>query len=96
MTALLLSVLVGLGYMVWNYGYKQGTTGSSIGKAIMKFRVISEKTGQPIGFGRSVLRQIAHVLDSLVCFLGYLFPLWDAKRQTFADKIMTTVCVPIT
>jgi uncharacterized RDD family membrane protein YckC len=95
-TALLLSVLVGLGYVIWNYGYKQGTTGSSIGKTIMKFRVISEKTGQPIGFGRSVLRQLAHVLDSLVCFLGYLFPLWDAKRQTFADKIMTTVCVAIT
>lgn len=95
-TAFLLSVLVGLGYMVWNYGYKQGTTGSSIGKSLMKFKVISEKTGQPIGFGRSVLRQIAHVADSLVCFLGYLFPLWDAKRQTFADKIMTTICVPIT
>ncbi|HEX7826369.1 MAG TPA: RDD family protein, partial [Mycobacterium sp.] len=23
-----------------------------------------------------------------------LFPLWDAKRQTLADKIMSTVCVP--
>jgi len=27
--------------------------------------------------------------------VGYLFPLWDAKRQTFADKIMTTVCLPV-
>jgi len=27
--------------------------------------------------------------------IGYLFPLWDAKRQTIADKIMTTVCLPI-
>lgn len=26
---------------------------------------------------------------------GYLFPLWDAKRQTIADKIMSTVCLPI-
>lgn len=23
--------------------------------------------------------------------IGYLFPLWDHKRQTFADKILTTV-----
>jgi hypothetical protein len=45
--------------VVWNLGYKQGTTGSSIGKSIMKFKVVSE-TGQPIGFGLSVLRQIAH------------------------------------
>ncbi|REO10986.1 RDD family protein, partial [Mycobacterium tuberculosis] len=32
---------------------------------------------------------------AIICFVGFLFPLWDAKRQTLADKIMTTVCVPI-
>ena len=49
----------------------------------------------PIGFGMSIVRQIAHIVDGLVCYIGYLWPLWDAKRQTFADKIMTTVCVPL-
>jgi uncharacterized RDD family membrane protein YckC len=86
-------LLVGLVYLVWNYGYRQGTTGSSFGKSIMKFKVVSEVTGQPLGFAMSVVRQIAHVVDGF-CF-GYLFPLRDAKRQTFADKIMTTVCLPI-
>jgi RDD family len=42
-----------------------------------------------------VVRQIAHIVDTLICYIGYLFPLWDSKRQTVADKIMTTVCVPI-
>ena len=87
--------LVGLAYWVWNYGYRQGTTGSSIGKSVLKFKVVSEVTGQPLGFGMSVVRQIAHFVDALICFVGYLFPLWDAKRQTVADKIMTTVCLPI-
>jgi uncharacterized RDD family membrane protein YckC len=90
----LLVWLIILAYAVWNWGYKQGTTGSSIGKGVMKFKVVSETTGQPLGFGMSVVRQIAHVVDSF-CFVGYLFPLWDAKRQTFADKIMTTVCLPV-
>jgi uncharacterized RDD family membrane protein YckC len=90
-----LSVLVGLAYMVWNYGYKQGTTGSSIGKSIMKFKVVSEQTGQPVGFGMSVVRQLAHFVDAIICYVGYLFPLWDAKRQTIADKIIKTICVPI-
>jgi uncharacterized RDD family membrane protein YckC len=94
-TAVVVSVLIGLAYLVWNYGYKQGTTGSSIGKGIMKFKVVSEKTWQPIGFGMSVVRQIAHFVDAIICYIGYLFPLWDAKRQTLADKIMTTVCVPL-
>lgn len=85
----------GLAYLVWNYGYRQGTIGSSIGKSVLKFKVVSETTGQPIGFGMSVVRQLAHFIDAIICFVGFLFPLWDAKRQTLADKIMTTVCVPI-
>ena len=28
----------------------------------------------------------------LLC-VGYLWPLWDAERQTFADKLMHTVAV---
>jgi uncharacterized RDD family membrane protein YckC len=90
-----LAAVIGLAYLVWNYGYRQGTTGSSIGKSIMKFRVVSEKTGQPIGFGMSIVRQLAHIIDGAICYIGYLFPLWDAKRQTIADKIMTTVCLPL-
>jgi len=90
-----LGSVVALAYIVWNYGYRQGTTGSSIGKSVMKFKVVSEKTWQPIGFGLSVVRQLAHVVDAIICYIGYLFPLWDAKRQTLADKIMTTVCVPL-
>jgi uncharacterized RDD family membrane protein YckC len=88
-------ILLPLAYGIWNYGYRQGTTGSSIGKSVLKFQVVSEKTWQPIGFGLSIVRQIAHLVDAIICYIGYLFPLWDAKRQTLADKIMTTVCVPL-
>jgi uncharacterized RDD family membrane protein YckC len=93
--AFVLSVVIGLAYIVWNYGYRQGTTGSSIGKGIMKFKVVGEATGQPIGFGMSIVRQLAHIVDGIICYIGYLFPLWDAKRQTIADKIMKTICLPL-
>jgi uncharacterized RDD family membrane protein YckC len=95
MIVYILAYIVALAYWIWNWGYRQGTTGQSIGKSVMKFKVISEKTGQPIGFGLSLVRQIAHVVDAIICYIGFLFPLWDAKRQTIADKIMSTVCVPI-
>jgi uncharacterized RDD family membrane protein YckC len=88
------ATLAGLAYLVWNYGYRQGTTGSSIGKSVLKFKVVSENTGEPIGFAASVLRQIAHLIDVGLFYIGYLFPLWTAKRQTLADKVMGTVCLP--
>lgn len=88
------SILV-LAYVIWNYGYRQGTTGSSIGKSMLKFKVVSEKNGQPIGFGMSIVRQLAHIVDAAICYIGYLFPLWDAKRQTIADKLISTVCLPL-
>ena len=39
--------------------------------------------------------RIRHAIDSAICYIGFLFPLWDAKRQTIADKLMKTVCVPL-
>jgi hypothetical protein len=39
------------------------------------------------------VRQICHILDALPCYLGFLWPLWDRKCQTFADKIMHTLVV---
>jgi uncharacterized RDD family membrane protein YckC len=89
------AALLGLVYLIWDYGYRQGRTGSSIGKSVLKFQVVSEKTGEPVGFGKSVLRQIAHLVDGVIFGIGYLFPLWDAKRQTLADKITSTVCLPL-
>uniref|UniRef100_A0A0F5N0U7 Proline-rich antigen n=1 Tax=Mycolicibacter arupensis TaxID=342002 RepID=A0A0F5N0U7_9MYCO len=94
-TLMFLGWLAALAFGIWNYGYRQGTTGSSIGKSVLKFKVVSETTGQPIGFGMSIVRQLAHIIDGAILCIGYLFPLWDAKRQTIADKIMTTVCLPI-
>ena len=92
--ALVFGMLAVLAYWIWNLGYRQGTTGSSVGKTVLKFKVVSENTGQPIGFGMSVVRQLAHIVDNVICYVGYLFPLWDSKRQTLADKIVSTVCLP--
>ena len=39
------------------------------------------------------LRDLAHFVDAVICYVGFLFPLWDSKRQTLADKIVSTVVV---
>ena len=63
------------------------------GKKIAGVKIVSEQTGMPIGGGMGIVRQFAHFIDGLPCYIGYLWPLWDAKKQTFADKIAKTVVI---
>ena len=52
---------------------------------------------EEIGTGKALLRDVAHIVDSIICGLpiGWLAPLWDAKRQTWADKILNTYVVTV-
>jgi uncharacterized RDD family membrane protein YckC len=91
--------ILALAYVAWNLGFRQGVTGSSVGKSILKFKIVGEKTWQPIGFGMSLVREIAYLVAYFACgilwLVAVLFPLWDSKRQTLVDKIITTVAVPL-
>ena len=71
----------------------EGRTGQSLGKKAVGTRTLKEDTGQPIGAGMAFVRQLAHFLDGLPCYLGYLWPAWDSKRQTFADKVCGTIVI---
>jgi uncharacterized RDD family membrane protein YckC len=83
-----------LAYVIYNR-WILGGQGQSIGKKVLGMTLLSEETGQPIGTLNAFLRDICHIIDSIICYVGYLFPLWDPKRQTIADKIMKTVVVPV-
>ncbi|MEU7154941.1 RDD family protein [Streptomyces chrestomyceticus] len=72
---------------------KEGSTGQTPGKKALNIRVVREATGQPLGFGLALGRKLCHVVDGPLCGLGYWWPLWDEKSQTFADKIVSTVVV---
>lgn len=88
-------LLLLLAFGIYNWGYRQGTTGSTIGKKIVGIQVVNEATMRPLGTLMSIVRQLVHFVDGLFFSIGYLWPLWDNKRQTFADKIMATVVVPV-
>jgi uncharacterized RDD family membrane protein YckC len=92
--AVVITVLLYLssfGLTIYNRFIQQGRTGQSWGKKVMKLRLLGEATGQPIGAGMAFVRDLAHILDGIPCYVGYLWPLWDPKRQTFADKLLSTI-----
>ncbi len=93
LAGLLLILLGGLLVFIlwlWNRVFRMGRTGQSVGKGVMGLYLVSERTGNPMGVGMCFVREIVHYVDGIL-YLGYLWPLWDAKRQTFADKIVSTV-----
>ena len=81
------------GIAYWLYmGHLDGVTGQTPGKAMMGIRVVNQQ-GELIGSGSGIARKVAHIVDSMICLLGWFLPLVDSKRQTIADKIMTTYVV---
>ncbi|MCX4775754.1 RDD family protein [Streptomyces sp. NBC_01264] len=75
--------------------YKEGSTGQSIGKKVVGISVRREADGNVLGFGMAFVRKLAHFLDGIACYIGYLWPLWDEKKQTFADKVCSTVVIVV-
>jgi uncharacterized RDD family membrane protein YckC len=88
-----LAYLALIGFWVWNSCLRQGRTGRSVGKSVVGTALVRATDGTYVGGGLAFLRELAHVLDGLPCYLGYLWPLWDDKRQTFSDKVCGTVVV---
>ena len=71
-------------------GVMEALLGASPGKLVVGIAVVGERDARPIGIVRTVARRLAHLFDTLL-LIGYVRPLWNAKRQTFADSIVGTV-----
>lgn len=65
--------------------------GWSVGRAVVGIRVVRAKDGAVPGVLTLVLRDLAHLLDTAAAFVGWLWPLWDRRRRTFADLLLRTV-----
>jgi len=63
--------------------------GWSLGRALVGIAVV-RLDGATVGVGRMMLRELAHLLDTISVFVGWLWPLWDPRRRTFADLLLGT------
>ena len=90
-------VFLGLGYLlifvfqIWNAVFRQGKTGQTLGKKIVGIQVVRADTGAVLGTGGAFLRWLMLVILGGMCFLDFLWPLWDEKKQSWHDKIATSV-----
>lgn len=66
-----------------------GASGQSLGRRAFGITLV-RRDGSPVGPVRLLVRDAGHLLDTAPVFLGWLWPLKDARRRTFADMISGT------
>jgi uncharacterized RDD family membrane protein YckC len=63
------------------------------GKLVVGLRIVDAETGGAPPVSRLVLRYVGYVVSAIPLLLGYLWMLWDPRRQTWHDKMAGTLVV---
>jgi len=85
----LLYFIIYIGY----YSYLEGSKGQTIGKMIMKIKVVRED-GKPIDMNQALTRNILRIIDGLFAYLIGAILIWRSdKKQRLGDSIAKTVVV---
>ncbi len=94
-TVALLSCLILLIELVFNAVYFVGLTtasGQTVGKKIMGIRVLSQD-GSRVTISQALTRYIGYFVGTLILYIGFLWPLWDAQHQALHDKLAGTIVI---
>jgi uncharacterized RDD family membrane protein YckC len=79
--------------IIWLYARWLGK-GATPGMKITGNRLVDANSGLPIGTGRAFGRALfANLISVALCGLGYLWAIWDGRRQTWHDKVVGSVVV---
>ena len=94
---LAVGILVAIAGVIALYIYlcrRLGRTGQTPGRKAMGIKVVDKNTGQPIGAGRAFGRYLfAGFISGQVCYLGYLWALWEGQKRTWHDMVVGSIVV---
>ena len=76
---------------VWTMWYFFGAT---LGKMVLRLRIVSADTLGYLTFGQVVGRWFAQILSAIPLFLGFIWVAFDPRKQAWHDKLFDTVVVP--
>src|SRR2546427_9145120 len=82
----LLGLAFGLMYTIgfWSAG------GATPGKMLMKLQIVRADDGGEISVGTALLRYVGYFISGIAVGLGFLWIIWDDKKQGWHDKIAGT------
>ena len=77
--------------LLYNMTYLVSKTGQSVGRRLVGISITDAKTGEPVGFMRTLARNLFAGLITGILYLGFLRLLVDRRKQTWHDKVFGTV-----
>ncbi|UCG38592.1 MAG: RDD family protein [bacterium] len=70
-----------------------GEGGQTLGKKLLKVKVL-RSDGSPVTYGRAFLRALGYFVSCFfLTWLGFLWAIWDRRKQAWHDKIADTIVV---
>lgn len=69
-----------------------GLLGKTVGGMALGIKVVPVDGGA-VGIGKALIRAIVAYISGFVLLIGYLWMLWDGKKQTWHDKAAGTIVV---
>jgi uncharacterized RDD family membrane protein YckC len=91
-TEALISIVVVVGYFLYYTLLESSSSQATIGKRAMGLKV-TNRDGEPIGFGRATARFFAKFLSVFTLCLGYLLIVVTKRRQALHDLLAGTLVV---
>ncbi|MFW2382482.1 MAG: RDD family protein [Acidimicrobiales bacterium] len=76
-----------LGFYIWNYLVRQGSTGQTLGKEQQGIALL-DLNSQPIGGWKALARYLLGGIIDNVCLINTLWIFFDANNQRLADKVI--------
>ena len=67
-----------------------GPRQATLGKSLLGLKV-TDVDGNPIGYGRALLRNLAKIVSSLILFIGYIMAAFTGRKQALHDMIASTL-----
>ena len=84
--------LLGHIYAILYFAVFWSLIGYTPGKYVLKMRVV-RTDGLRLGFWRGALRAVGYYLSAILLFGGFIWIIFDKKRQGLHDKIVNTVVI---
>ncbi len=87
---LVLGFVIAVAYKPWMWSHG----GQTVGYKVMRLRVLRAHDGGPVSGGQAVGRILGYIVSGIF-YLGFIWILFDDKRQGWHDKLAGTVVIDV-